>query len=112
MNAAESEVRPGCWVIVFAPGFRFAGVHYVDADRVIRDAERICLVRDDKLVWQGATAQVAEVLRFDNREKARDFHKRRGRDLQAAAGPPGGSTARVEGSPVLEGVQIRVREGR
>ncbi len=102
----------GCYVVVFAPGFRFAGVHYVDADRVMRDEQRVCLVRDDKLVWQAPAAQVAELHRFDTREQAREFHKRRGRDLQAAAGPPGGSTARNAASPVLEGVVIRVNEGR
>jgi len=112
MSLATRGQGTGCYVIVFAPGFRFAGVHYVDADRVVRDSERVCLVRDDTLVWQAPAAQVAELLRFDNREEARDFHKRRGRDLQAAAGPAGGSTARKAASPVLEGVQIRVREGR
>lgn len=101
-----------CWVVVFAAGFRFAGVHYVDAERVVRDATGVRLVRDDRVVWQAPTEHVAELLRFANREDARDFHRSHGRRLQAAAGPAGGSTAKRTTSPVIERVQISVKEGR
>ncbi len=96
--------------VLFNAGFHHVGVHYVEADRVERGAATLQLYQGERLVWQGAKAAVADVLCFEDRQEARDYHRLRGRHLQAAAGPRPGSTARQARAACVERVAIRVGE--
>lgn len=104
-----SSARPVV-VVVFNAGFHHVGVHYVDADRIERGAETLRLYQGEKLVWQGASAAIADVLSFEHREEARQYHRMQGKHLQAAAGPRSGSTARQERAAYIEGVAVRIGE--
>lgn len=108
-NPPADPVPPRCAAVVFARGFHHAGVHYVDADTVQQDDVSVRLLREGRVVWQGTAKAVAEVRFFADRHAALDFHRRRGRGLQQASGPRGGSTARTERAAYVEGVRARLR---
>jgi hypothetical protein len=55
-------------------------------------------------LWGSST----EVRFFADRHAALDFHRRRGRGLQQASGPRGGSTARTERAAYVEAVKARL----
>ena len=105
-----------CYAVLFAPGFHHVGVHYIDADEHTTSGKRIDFVRDERVVWSSPTRHVAEVRRFDNRVQARIFHKAMKAELLEGRGHAEGVARRPGaalsggGSPVIEGMVIRVVE--